>query len=60
MISADKYLDNDPKPCPKCGAIATLSQTGRSIYANPCGCRIRQGKLIKKPVLKTGDQTLLF
>ena len=60
MISADKYLDNDPKPCPKCGEIATLFQVSRSVYASPCGCRIGQGQLIKKPVLKTGDQTLLF
>jgi hypothetical protein len=60
MISADKYLDNAPKPCPKCGAITTLSQTGRSVYANPCGCRLGQWQLIKKPVLKTGDQTSLF
>jgi hypothetical protein len=39
-------LENDI--CPRCGVrIEQKNQVGRCVYAEPCGCRLYQGKLKK-------------
>lgn len=54
---AKKYLNNDPAPCPKCGAIATKDQVGSCVYSVPCGCRLGSHfRLVEAPKLKKADQ----
>lgn len=42
-----QFFDNlNSGVCPHCGApIANKRQVGRCVYAEPCGCRLYQGKL---------------
>jgi hypothetical protein len=47
------FADLAANVCPHCGqAITRKRQNGRCVYADPCGCRLYQGKLTKAERLK--------
>jgi hypothetical protein len=56
VAMSDKYINNEPKPCLRCGEQSTQYQAGRAVYAMPCGCYLGSFKLVTIPILKKGDQ----
>jgi hypothetical protein len=46
MKKADALWTRESEECPHCGKhVEGMHQTGRCVYAEPCGCRQGQGKL---------------